>query len=47
MMAKGNEEEVEKAKNTITNAIIGVAIVFGAYAISSFIISSVYEATVI
>ena len=41
MMARGNEEMVEKAKNTLTNAIIGLVIVLAAYAISYFITSQI------
>lgn len=32
MMARGNEEQVEKAKKTITNAVVGLIIVLAAYA---------------
>ena len=38
MTAAGNEDQVEKAKTTIRNAVIGIAIVFAAYAISRFVI---------
>lgn len=41
MMARGNEEMVEKAKNTLTNAIIGIVIVMAAYAISYFVLSQI------
>lgn len=41
MTARGNESQVEKSKNLITAAIIGLAIVIGAYAITRFIISGV------
>lgn len=34
MLARGNEQEVEAAKNTIRNAIIGLIVVLGAYAIT-------------
>ncbi len=37
MMSKGNEQEVEKAKNIITNAIIGLIVVLAAYAITAFV----------
>ncbi len=37
MMAKGNQEEVTKAKDTITHALIGLIIVLSAYAITYFI----------
>ncbi len=38
MTARGNEEQLTKAKNTLTAAIIGLIIVIGAYAISYFVI---------
>lgn len=44
MTARGNEEQVKKARNILRNAIIGVIIVFMAYAISDFVFSSMYEA---
>lgn len=34
MLARGNDQEVEKAKNIIKNAIIGLAVVLSAYAIT-------------
>ena len=37
MTARGEEEKVEKAKDTITRAFIGLIIVMGAYAIWSFV----------
>ncbi len=37
MLARGNEQDVEKAKNIITNAIIGLVIVLAAYAITAFV----------
>jgi len=37
MIARGEEEKVTKAKDTITRAIIGMIIVVGAYAIWTFI----------
>lgn len=37
MIARGNEQNTEKAKKIIRNAIIGLIIVFAAYAITSFI----------
>lgn len=39
MTAGGNEQRVDKAKTTITRAIIGLAVVLLAYAISVFIVS--------
>jgi cbb3-type cytochrome oxidase subunit 3 len=37
MLSEGNDEEVKKAQGIITAAIIGLIIVLGAYAITSFI----------
>lgn len=38
MTARGEEEKVEKAKDTINRAIVGIIIVVGAYAIWQFIL---------
>ncbi len=38
MIARGNEEKVTEAKNTLIGSVIGLAIVIGAYAISSAIL---------
>jgi len=40
MIARGEEEKVTKAKDTITRAIIGLIIVVGAYAIYNFIFTN-------
>ena len=45
MTARGNEQDVEKAKGLITSAIIGLIIVIGAYAISWFVISNLVGTT--
>ncbi len=45
MTARGNEEAVEKAKNTLTNAIIGIVIVLSAYAVSSFVLNQISTQT--
>jgi len=37
MMAQGNEQQITKAKTLITNAIIGLIVVFAAYALTNFI----------
>ena len=37
MTAGGNEQQVDKAKNLITAAIIGLIIIFAAYAITAYI----------
>ena len=39
MIARGNEQEVDKAKNIIQGAVIGLIIVFAAYAISWYVIN--------
>ena len=41
MTARGEEEKVEKAKDTINRAIVGLIIVVGAYAIWRFISDSI------
>jgi cbb3-type cytochrome oxidase subunit 3 len=41
MTARGNEEQVAKAKNLITAAIIGLIIVLAAYAISYVLIEKI------
>ncbi len=40
MTARGNETQAQKAKNIITNSVVGLAVVLLAYAISIFIIGS-------
>jgi len=40
MVARGEEEKVEKAKDTIRRSIIGLVIIIGAYAIWMFIFYS-------
>jgi uncharacterized protein YraI len=40
MLARGNEQAIEKAKNLIQAAIIGLMIVLSAYAITSLVGSS-------
>ncbi|MBI4812329.1 hypothetical protein HY798_02700 [Candidatus Falkowbacteria bacterium] len=45
MTASGNEQQVEKAKGMIKNALIGLIIVIAAYAISYFVVSKLGTAT--
>ena len=45
IMAKGNEEQLTKDKAIIRGSIIGIIVVLAAYAITSFVISNVSEAT--
>jgi len=42
MTARGEEEKVEKAKDTITRAFIGIIIVVGAYAIWRFVFAYLF-----
>lgn len=41
MTAGGNDEKVTKAKKWLTNAVIGVVIIFLAYAITTFVVEAV------
>lgn len=45
MTARGNESEVAKAKKIITAGIIGLIVVFGAYAISYFVVNFFSESS--
>jgi|GEM_PF-3715095 len=45
MTAAGNEEKIDKAKTLIRNAIIGLAIILAAFALTQFIISRLLRAT--
>lgn len=37
MMARGNEQQITKSKNTVFAAVIGLVVVLGAYAITAFV----------
>lgn len=43
MTAQGNDQQVTKAKDLIVNSVIGIIIVFAAYAITSFIGSEIIK----
>ncbi len=45
MTSQGNSETIDKAKKIIVSALIGLVIVFSAFAIASFIISQLLNAT--
>jgi len=45
MISGGNEEKVGEAKKIITAGIIGLIIIFTAYAIATFVITSLITAT--
>lgn len=38
MMAKGNQQEIEKAVKLLENALLGLAIVLGAYLLTNFVV---------
>ncbi len=44
MTAQGEEKAVTDAKTTLTNSIIGLIIIAGAYAISDFVIKGIFDA---
>ena len=46
LAAMGREEEVTKAKDIIRSAIIGLAIVMSAYAVSWFVVSRIQAVTI-
>ena len=45
MTSGGNEEKVEQAKKTLTNAAIGLIIILSAFAIASFVLNSLIGAS--
>jgi hypothetical protein len=45
MTAEGNEDNIEKAKKIITQAVVGLVIVLSAYAISFFVINALSPKT--
>jgi|GEM_PF-309358 cytochrome bd-type quinol oxidase subunit 2 len=45
MTAAGDEKKIDKAKDTIRAAIIGIIIIIAAYAISVFVVSRIWGAT--
>lgn len=45
MTAGGNEDAVSEAKKILSQAVIGLAIILSAYAITQFVVGSLYEAT--
>lgn len=47
MTAQGNEERVKKARELITEAVIGVIIVLAAYAIAYFVLKNLMDISLI
>lgn len=45
MTAGGNEDQVKKSKQWLINAVIGLALILAAYAISSFVVTNLSSAT--
>lgn len=45
MLARGDSKEIDTAKNIITRSVIGLAIVFAAYAIAYFVIAGLTTGT--
>jgi len=45
MTAGGNEEKVTTARKTLLSAVIGLAIILSAYAITNFVLKNLYQAT--
>ncbi len=45
MTARGESDPVDKAKDIIRNAIIGLVLIFLAYAITGFVVNAVVRAT--
>lgn len=45
MTAGGDSKKVEEAKSRLINAVIGLAIVISAYALASFVVKNLNEAT--
>lgn len=45
MTAQGDEKAVAKAKNILISAVVGLVVLLSAYAISTFVISQLAEAT--
>ena len=47
MTSQGNSEKVDEAKDLIKNGIIGLVIIFSAYAISAFVMKAAFDATTV
>ncbi|MFH2063452.1 MAG: hypothetical protein ABIJ46_04885 [bacterium] len=43
MTARGNDEQVQKARSIMTGAVIGMFIVFAAYYILDFVLGAIYQ----
>ena len=45
MTAAGNEDKVKKAKAILTNAVVGMVLIFAAYAVTDFVIGALIKGT--
>jgi hypothetical protein len=45
MTAQGEPDKVKKAKAVVSNAVVGMVIVFSAYSIANYVFTNVYKAT--
>jgi len=45
MTSQGAEDKIKKAKETLTTAVIGLIIIFAAYAIASFVTSAIINSS--
>lgn len=45
MSARGNEQQVEKARSILTQAVIGLIIILAAYSIANFVVRNLVSAT--
>jgi hypothetical protein len=45
MTAAGNEEQIDRAKKVLTSAVIGLVIILSAFAIATFVINNLLQAT--
>lgn len=46
MFARGNEEDVKKAKDILTAAVVGLAIILSSYGISSYVFNRILSMTI-
>ncbi|MFH1047914.1 MAG: hypothetical protein V1738_06450 [Patescibacteria group bacterium] len=46
MTAQGNSDQVDKAKQIMTNAVIGLVIIMASYAIANFVFDAILRSTV-
>ena len=47
MTAAGNQERVSKAKDLLRDAVIGIAVVFTAFAITRFVVDNIIKASAV